>query len=73
MTDLEIYNKTDMIISKFKNGEELYRKSALFNRSVQMLVRGVDVYDLIENLIQVTEDTQKAFEQYIQKNDSNKS
>lgn len=69
LSQSERYNLTDETISKFKNGKMLYRKSALFNRSVQMLVRGVTVYDLIENIIQVTEDTTRSFEQYINRDD----
>jgi len=69
LSQSERYNLTDETISKFKNGKVLYRKSALFNRSVQMLVRGVTVYDLIENIIQVTEDTTRSFEQYINRDD----
>lgn len=65
MTSSEIYNKTDEIVSKFKKGKERYKTSALFNRTVQMLVRGADKYEVIEQLITITEDTQKAFEQYI--------
>lgn len=65
MTEQEYYNKTEEILSKFKNGEELYNKSALFNRTVQMIVRGVTEFEVIEQLIQITEDNTKAFEQYI--------
>ena len=67
MTESEFYNKTDEVVSKFKNGKELYQKSALFNRSVQMLVRGVTEYELIEHLIYITEDSTKSFEEYIQR------
>jgi len=59
------YNKTEEIINKFKNGKEKYQKSALFNRVVQMLVRDVDVYYLINDLINIAEDSTKALEQYM--------
>lgn len=65
MTPEENYKKTDEVISKFRNGQDLFRKSPLFNRAVQMLVRDVDPYELIAHLIQVTEDTQKALENQI--------
>jgi len=65
MKDIERYNKTKEIVSKFKDGEKRYRESALFNQVVQMLVRDVDPYDVINQLIQVTEDTQEAQKQYM--------
>lgn len=65
MDEFEFYKKTDECISKFKNGKERYRKSPTFNRVIQMLVRGVDPFDVIDQLCQVTDDTQKAFEQYV--------
>ena len=65
--DQEIHNfhqKTDEIIDRFTNGREKYRRSALFNRVVQMMVRGESPYDIIEHLIQVTEDMQAAFSEF---------
>ena len=68
MTPTEEYQKTQEVLNKFLNREK-YRKSALFHQVVQMLVRGVDPYLVIEQLITTTEDTQKAFEQYINRDD----
>lgn len=65
MNEMELYRKTDEIIAKFKNGKQLYQKSATFNIIVQMLVRNVDPYDVIFQLCQIVEDSQKAFQQYI--------
>jgi len=65
MNEMEFYKKTDECIAKFKNGKERYQQSATFNRAVQMLVRDVDPYDIIDQLCQMTDDNQKAFEQYI--------
>ncbi len=65
MTQEEYYKKTDEALAKFKNGKDLYQKSALFNRTVQMLVRGVSEYEIIEQLIQTTEDNNKAMEQLL--------
>lgn len=53
------------MVAKFKNGEERYRTSATFNRTVQMLVRGADPLEVIDQLITITDDTQKAFEHYM--------
>ena len=52
-------------ITKFKDGEKRYRESPLFNQVIQMLVRDVDPIDIIDQLIQTTENTQKAFEEYM--------
>ena len=44
----ELHRKTNEVLSKFKNGKELYYKSAMFNQIVQCLVRGEDAYVLLE-------------------------
>ena len=54
------YEKTKEFISKFPNGEQLYRESALFNRIIQSMVRGVSEIEIIEQLIRITEDSIKA-------------
>lgn len=68
MTDIEFYKKTDECIARFKNGKERYRNSATFNRVVQMLVRDVNPYEIIDHLCQMSDDQTKAFEQYIHRN-----
>ena len=65
MEQVDSYRKTDEIVAKFKNGEERYKTSPTFNRVVQMLVRDCDIYEVIDQLITITDDTQKAFEQYV--------
>lgn len=65
MTEEEHYNKTSETIAKFKNGEKRYRTSILFNIAVQMLVRGEDPFEVIDQLITTTEDTNKALIQYM--------
>lgn len=67
MTQAEFYQKTDEIIAKFKNGKKRYYRSATFNRVVQMLARGADTFEIIDQLVTITDDTVKAFEQYIHK------
>lgn len=61
----EIFLKTNEYITKFKDGEKRYRESPLFNQVIQMLVRDVYPIDIIDQLIQTTENTQKAFEEYM--------
>lgn len=65
MSQEEFYLKTSKYITKFKDGEKRYRESPLFNQVIQMLVKDVDPIDIIDQLIQTTENTQKAFEEYM--------
>ena len=65
MRQEEFYLKTSEYITKFKDGEKRYRESPLFNQVIQMLVRDVNPIDIIDQLIQTTENTQKAFEEYM--------
>ena len=59
------YAKTEEILKKFKKADKLYRESALFNRAVQVLVDGVDVYDLLGDIIEAHDTQLKAMEQYM--------
>ena len=65
MKQEEFYLKTSEYITKFKDGEKRYRESPLFNQVIQMLVRDVNPIDIIDQLIQTTENIQKAFEEYM--------
>lgn len=65
MRQKDFYAKTDECISRFKNGKDRYRNSPTFNKVVQMLVRDIDPYDIIDQLCQSLDDQSKAFEQYI--------
>ena len=65
MNEKEFYNKTDEFIAMFKNGKERYKTSATFNKVVQMLVRGVSTYEVIDCLCQMSDDQNEAFIQYI--------
>ena len=65
MEEKEHYKKTEEYIIKFVNGEERYRTSPTFNIAIQMLVRGVDPYQVIDQLCQNVDDLNEAFKQYI--------
>ena len=65
MRQEDFYLKTSEYITKFKDGEKRYRESPLFNHVIQMLLRDVDPIDIIDQLIQTIENTQKAFEEYM--------
>jgi len=54
------------ILDNFKNGEELYRKNALFNTMIDnLVVNGGDVYDFIEFLIVENDRIKKVHEDYV--------
>lgn len=58
----EHIRKTEEIISRFKNGNQLYLKSAVFNRMVQMLARGMTEYEVMQEMVMLIEDNIKASE-----------
>jgi hypothetical protein len=54
------------ILDNFKNGEELYRKNALFNTMINNLVlNGGNIYDFIEFLINENDRIKKVYEDYV--------
>lgn len=63
----ETHNKIKYILSKFPDGEKRFRESAIFNKVIQCLIRDVDPMVIIDQLIDTTERTQKAFTDYAQK------
>jgi hypothetical protein len=65
MENTDEYRKTDKMIAKFKNGKKRYATSPLFNKVIQMLVRGLDPYEVIDQLCQQNEDTNNSFNQYV--------
>lgn len=65
MTEQDFYKKTDECISRFKNGKERYKNSPTFNMVVQMLVKDVDHYEIIDYLCQTLDNQTEDFEQYI--------
>lgn len=62
----ERHQKTNEILDQFgERGKEFFKTSAMFNKCVQMMVRGVSKEDIILDIIQAQEDTQNAFNEYI--------
>lgn len=58
-------DKIENVISKFEDGEERFKKSALFNQVVQSLARGGDEYYIIDMLIKTAESAQISFEDHL--------
>ncbi len=65
MSNTERYQKITEILAKFKNGEELYKRNAMFNQAIQMMVEGLTEFEVLEQVVLANERTQRAFEDYI--------
>ena len=68
MNSQERFNKITELLKKFKHGEELYEKSAMFNKAIQMMVEGLNEFEVLEQIVLASEQTQRAFEDYINRN-----
>lgn len=55
------------ILSRFKNGEERFRTDPLFNQIIQQLLRGKSPLELIDDLLEISEERIKLLENYIRK------
>jgi hypothetical protein len=51
------------ILSKFDNGLELYQNNAMFANCVEHLLRGGDVYKILEQIIIIQQKQQKEIEE----------
>ncbi len=65
MEQEEFVRKAEYYISLFDNGEDRYRKSALFNRVIQMLVRGENPYEVIDILCNTVDEQNKLLEKSV--------
>ena len=63
----DYYKELDLVLSKFKDANELYKKSALFNNIVNSLARGNDPYSIIQQLVVDSENQTQRFQDYVQK------
>jgi len=61
----ERYLKITKLLKKFENGEKLYKESPMFYQCIQMMIEGVDVYEILEQIIQAYEWTQKAVARHL--------
>jgi len=57
--------KLKEILSKFKDGEERYKKSPTFNVTVRALLNGTDPILIIDQLIQMNENTSALFDKFL--------
>jgi len=65
MTPDERYQKITKLLEKFKNGKELYKTNPMFNQAIQMMVEGMNEFEVLEQVILASERTSRAFEDYI--------
>jgi hypothetical protein len=54
------------ILAKFENGVELYETSAVFANCVESLLRGGDVYKMLESIIVMNSKLLKDYKQLIE-------
>ncbi len=65
MNSNERYQKITELLGKFKNGKELYKKNVMFNQAIQMMVEGMNEFEVLEQIILASDRTQRAFEDYV--------
>lgn len=53
------------LLSKFDNGLELYQTNAVFANCIEHLLRGGDVYKILEQIIVIQDSQQKHFKKII--------
>lgn len=54
------------ILTKFENGVELYQTNAVFATCVESLLRGGDVYKMLESVIVMHSEQQKRYKELIE-------
>jgi len=65
LTQNERYQKITELLEKFKNGKELYKRNSMFNQAIQMMVEGMNEFEVLELVILANERTSRAFEDYV--------
>jgi hypothetical protein len=65
MNQSERYIEITRLLEMFKHGEELYRSSPIFNQAIQMMIEGISIYDVFEEVIISSERIQRAFTDYV--------
>lgn len=54
------------LLSKFKDSEVRYNKSTLFRITIERISRWADLYEIIDELIEIVNKTQEEFDKYIE-------
>lgn len=61
----DVSSSINSLLSKFDNGLELYQNNAVFANCIEHLLRGGDVYKILEQIIVMQQKQQKHFEEII--------
>jgi len=61
----EFNNRINELLYKFENGLELYRNNPIFANCIEHLLRGGDVYKILEEIILMQSSTQKKLTELI--------
>lgn len=64
MSQTPRHQQIDELLLKFKDGQFRYKESALFHKVIDSLQHGSSFYDIIDQLIQITENNQKLLEEH---------
>ena len=59
------HKETDELIAKFKNGVHLYRTDPIYHRIIQMMIDGMNIYDVIEHMLIITKSNRNAMEEML--------
>lgn len=62
------YQKAREVMNRFSSSQERMRSSPLFHTIIQTLIRNDNPYQVIEQLINATEDAQKALSMHLLRN-----
>ena len=65
MYSIEVHDKIVELVNKFDNGVERYNRSPLFNQVINSLARDADPLKIIDQLINVAEQSQNALEDHL--------
>lgn len=66
MTEKEYYEKKEEILKKFSSRyEEKFRRNAYHRQVAEALIRGADVFTLLETVLDQLEDNTKQFAEYV--------
>ena len=62
----DVSRSINEILAKFENGVELYQTNAVFANCVESLLRGGDVYKMLESVIVMHTEQQKRYKELIE-------
>jgi hypothetical protein len=67
MENESIKASVEELLSRAKNGEELFLKSPHFNTAINLIARGADPISIIENICESLQKTQDQLRDFLEK------